>query len=186
MTQAALRVAGALWALDPSLAQQRQFPAVDWGTSYSLQVDGASRPGSRARAAPAGSSSAAPALELLQRGRELKDIAGLVGPDALQDADRMALESARILQELVLGQSAYDDNDASSPVTKTYQLASLALALHRRGLDGDRRRYAIRAARARPRAAGAGRRSRRDTRRGGRASREADRAIERIAGETVR
>jgi V/A-type H+-transporting ATPase subunit A len=74
------------------------------------------------------------ALELLQRGRELRDIAGLVGPEALQDADRLVLESARNLQELVLGQSAYDPNDAASPPAKTYRLASLALALHRAGL----------------------------------------------------
>jgi V/A-type H+-transporting ATPase subunit A len=133
VTQAALRVAGALWALDPALAQQRQFPAVDWGTSYSLQVEGVSgwlarEGGDRwVELRRAG-------LELLQRGRELRDIAGLVGPEALQDADRMALESTRVLQELVLGQSAYDENDASSPLTKTYQLASLALALHSRGL----------------------------------------------------
>ena len=30
VTQATLKVAGTLWALDPALAQQRQFPAVDW------------------------------------------------------------------------------------------------------------------------------------------------------------
>jgi V/A-type H+-transporting ATPase subunit A len=74
------------------------------------------------------------ALELLQRGRELKDIAGLVGPEALQDADRLTLESARNIQELLLGQSAYDPNDAASPVAKTYRLASLVLSLHRAGL----------------------------------------------------
>jgi V/A-type H+-transporting ATPase subunit A len=133
VTQAALRVAGALWALDPSLAQQRQFPAVDWSTSYSLQVEAVS-PWLAREGGDRWVEFRHSALELLQRGRELKDIAGLVGPDALQDTDRMTLESARILQELVLGQSAYDDNDVSSAVTKTYQLASLALALHRRGL----------------------------------------------------
>jgi V/A-type H+-transporting ATPase subunit A len=133
VTQATLRVAGALWALDPALAQQRQFPAVDWGTSYSLQAE---------RVAPwfvrEGGAGwvelRRDMLELLQRGRELKDIAGLVGPEALQDADRLTLESARNIQELVLGQSAYDPNDAASPVEKTFRLASLALGLHRRGL----------------------------------------------------
>ena len=39
VTQAALRVSGALWALDASLAHQRQFPAVDWSGSYSLYAD---------------------------------------------------------------------------------------------------------------------------------------------------
>jgi V/A-type H+-transporting ATPase subunit A len=133
VTQATLRVAGALWALDPLLAQQRQFPAVDWGTSYSLQAErmtpwfdreGGEEWGELRR----------DALELLQRGRELKDIAGLVGPEALQDADRLTLESARTIQELLLGQSAYDPNDAASPVAKTYRLASLVLSLHRAGL----------------------------------------------------
>jgi V/A-type H+-transporting ATPase subunit A len=133
VTQATLRVAGALWALDPALAQQRQFPAVDWSASYSLQAE---------RVAPwfVQESGAGwvelrrDTLELLQRGRELKDIAGLVGPDALQDTDRLTLESARNIQELVLGQSAYDPNDAFSTVEKTFRLASLAIAVHRRGL----------------------------------------------------
>ena len=134
VTQATLRVAGALWALDPSLAQQRQFPAVDWSASYSLQVE---------RVAPwfARQSGAEwvdlrrDTLELLQRGRELNDIAGLVGPDALQDTDRLTLESARSIQELVLGQSAYDPNDALSTVEKTFRLASMVIAAHRGGLE---------------------------------------------------
>ena len=39
-----LRVVGALWALDARLAHQRQFPAVDWDTSYSLYADGTTGP----------------------------------------------------------------------------------------------------------------------------------------------
>jgi V/A-type H+-transporting ATPase subunit A len=133
VTQATLRVVGTLWALDAGLAHQRQFPAVDWATSYSLQADtvapwfaregGADWPDLRRVM-----------IELMERGRELKDIAGLIGPEALQDGDRLLLESTRLMQELVLGQSAYDPNDASSPVTKTYRLACLALALYRGGL----------------------------------------------------
>jgi V/A-type H+-transporting ATPase subunit A len=133
VTQATLRVAGALWALDPALAQQRQFPAVDWSASYSLQAE---RIASWfAREGGAGwMELRRDLLELLQRGRELKDIAGLVGPEALQDADRLTLESARTVQELVLRQSAYDPHDAVSPVAKTYRLASLTLGLHQRAL----------------------------------------------------
>jgi len=133
VTQATLRVAGALWALDPALAQQRQFPAVDWSVSYSLQAERLA-PWFDQHVGGGWSALRRDALELLQRGRELRDIASLVGPDALQDADRLTLESARDLQELVLGQSAYDPNDALSPPEKTHHLASLALALHGRGL----------------------------------------------------
>ncbi|HWB43467.1 MAG TPA: V-type ATP synthase subunit A [Gemmatimonadales bacterium] len=134
VTQATLRVAGALWALDPALAQQRQFPAVDWSASYSLQAERVA-PWFVREGGPAWMDLRRETLELLQRGRELKDIAGLVGPEALQDADRLTLESARNIQELLLGQSAYDPNDAVSTVDKTYRLASLAVAVHRRGME---------------------------------------------------
>jgi V/A-type H+/Na+-transporting ATPase subunit A len=134
VTQASLRVTGALWALDPALAHQRQFPAVDWETSYSLQADtvapwfaehvGRDWPVIRREI-----------LELLQRERELREIASLVGPESLQDKDRLLLEAARVVRETVLGQSAYDPNDAASSVEKTYRLASLAHALYRAGLQ---------------------------------------------------
>jgi len=107
VTQASLRVAGALWALDADLAHQRQFPAVDWETSYSLYTDvtdswfaaqvGADWPALRRET-----------IGLLQRERELRDIAGLVGPEALQDEDRLVLDAAHTVRELVLSQSAYD------------------------------------------------------------------------------
>lgn len=132
VTQAALRVVGALWALDPALAHQRQFPAVDWETSYSLYADAiapwlaeqtkADWPELRARI-----------LALMQRDRELREIAGLVGPDALQDSDRLLLETAATAREAVLAQSAFDPNDASSPLDKTYRLAALTVALQEAG-----------------------------------------------------
>jgi len=132
VTQASLRVAGALWALDPTLAHQRQFPAVDWETSYSLHAE---------RTAPWFAEHAGlewpdlrrETLELLQRERELREIAGLIGPEALQDQDRLLLEAARMVRETVLAQSAYDPNDALSTVTKTYRLALLAREAYRAG-----------------------------------------------------
>ncbi|HUL01822.1 MAG TPA: V-type ATP synthase subunit A [Gemmatimonadales bacterium] len=132
VTQASLRVAGALWALDPALAHQRQFPAVDWQTSYSLHADALEPWFARA----AGSDWPAirhDTLELLQRERELSEIASLVGPEALQDRDRLLLESARVVRETVLGQSAYDPNDAYSSIEKTHRLAALAHGLYRAG-----------------------------------------------------
>jgi V/A-type H+/Na+-transporting ATPase subunit A len=138
VTQATLRVAGALWALDPALAQQRQFPAVDWNTSYSLYADQLGQ-WFAAEGGPDWPRLRGEVLELLRRGRELHEIAGLIGPDALQDADRHTLDSARIVQEIVLGQSAYDPNDASSTLRKTYRLVELALSIYRRTLDAAER-----------------------------------------------
>jgi V/A-type H+-transporting ATPase subunit A len=125
-------VAGALWALDPALAHQRQFPAVDWETSYSLHAE-RTAPWFAEHAGPEWPDLRRETLELLQRERELREIAGLIGPEALQDQDRLLLEAARLVRETLLAQSAYDPNDALSTVAKTYHLALLARAAYRAG-----------------------------------------------------
>jgi V/A-type H+-transporting ATPase subunit A len=132
VTQASLRVVGALWALDADLAHQRQFPAVDWDTSYSLYVDGTTPWFAR----EGGSDWPELRLEtirLLQRDRELREIAGLVGVDALEDQDRLVLEGARIAREFLIGQNAFHPHDAFSTVAKTYHLARLLWAFMRAG-----------------------------------------------------
>jgi V/A-type H+-transporting ATPase subunit A len=130
VTQAALRVTGALWALDPALANQRHFPAVDWETSYSLYGE---RLGAAfaAEAGPEWPALRRDMLELLQRDRDLREISTLVGPEALEDPDRLVLEVARIAREAILSQSAFDPADAFSPLGKTYALARLAIAFYR-------------------------------------------------------
>jgi V/A-type H+/Na+-transporting ATPase subunit A len=132
VTQASLRVAGALWALDSSLAHQRQFPAVDWDVSYSLYADSLAPWFSQA-ADVDWAGLRRETLSLLQEERELREVAGLVGPEALQDADRLVLEVARAMRDSVLGQSAFDPNDATSSIEKTRHLAELALELRRKG-----------------------------------------------------
>jgi V/A-type H+-transporting ATPase subunit A len=64
-------------------------------------------------------------IRLLQRDRELREIAGLVGVDALEDEDRLVLEGARIAREFLIGQNAFHPHDAFSSVSKTYHLAKL-------------------------------------------------------------
>jgi len=130
VTQAALRVVGALWALDAALAHQRQFPAVDWETSYSLQAADV-MPWFEANGGAGWASLRRETFTLLQRDRELREVAGLVGPDALEDQDRLILETARLLREFLIGQSAYDPADASSSVSKTWALADAILRFHR-------------------------------------------------------
>jgi len=139
VTQASLRVAGALWALDASLAHQRQFPAVDWDTSYSLYTDGTTEWFSR-EGGPDWPELRIETIRLLQRDRELREIAGLVGVDALEDEDRLVLEGATIAREFLIGQNAFHPHDAFSTVAKTYHLAKLLWAFMRTGeaaLGGD-------------------------------------------------
>ncbi|MCU0621321.1 MAG: V-type ATP synthase subunit A [Gemmatimonadales bacterium] len=134
VTQASLRVCGGLWALDPRLANQRQYPAVDWETSYSLYADRVAGAFVQATG-PTWPDDRRALLELLQRGEELREIAALVGAEAMQDVDRLVLESARLVRELLLGQSAFDPNDACSSLTKTHAMTGFALATHRRSLS---------------------------------------------------
>ena len=131
VTQACLAVAGALWALDASLAQQRQFPAVDAGASYSLYAE-ATEEWFCSEVDARWSKTRDALLALLQRDGELREVAAVVGRDALEDRDRLLLASAALAREVVLGQSAYDPNDAYSPPNKTHDLARGVLDVHER------------------------------------------------------
>jgi len=140
VTQACMRVAGALWALDAELAHQRQFPAVDWHASYSLYAGAVE--GWFAQATDAlWPSLRAQMLRLLQRDAELREVAAIIGPEAMEDADRVTLGGAAAVRELVLGQSAFDAEDAFSSPAKTFALAQATLALVERAgtaLSGGR------------------------------------------------
>jgi V/A-type H+-transporting ATPase subunit A len=134
VTQASLRVVGALWALDARLAHERQFPAVDWDSSYSLYVDGSANWFASEGGAD-WSKLRTETIRLLQRDRELREIAGLVGVDALEDDDRLVLEGARIAREFLIGQNAFHPHDAFSTVAKTYHLARLLWAFMQAGSE---------------------------------------------------
>jgi V/A-type H+-transporting ATPase subunit A len=134
VTQASLRVVGGLWALDARLAHQRQFPAVDWDTSYSLYTED-SAPWFAEYGGSDWAELRTETVRLLQRDRELREIAGLVGVDALEDDDRLVLEGARVAREFLIGQNAFHPHDAFSSVNKTYQLARLLWELMRVGKE---------------------------------------------------
>ena len=129
VTQAALRVSGALWALDASLAHQRHFPAVDWETSFSLYVDQVVPWFAEASGADWGALRRE-LLVLLQRERELRDVASLVGPDALEDPDRLLMDVADIVREVLLRQNAFHPNDGLSTIAKTCALATATVAAY--------------------------------------------------------
>ncbi|HVZ49672.1 MAG TPA: V-type ATP synthase subunit A [Gemmatimonadaceae bacterium] len=132
VTQSALRVTGAMWALDAALAHQRHYPAVDWEASFSLYA-GLVAPWLARQAGSAWSGVRAELLTLLQRDRELRDIASLVGPDALEDRDRLVIDLAVLVRETVLRQNAYHPHDARSSLEKTFALADAALRAYQAG-----------------------------------------------------
>jgi V/A-type H+-transporting ATPase subunit A len=131
VTQCSLRATGALWALSADLAHRRHYPAIDWGVSYSLEAERL-RSWFEREAGEGFSALREEAMKLLQRERELVEVAELVGTESLQDAERLVLESARLLREGFLRQSAYDPADASCPPAKTAAMLRTFLLFHAR------------------------------------------------------
>jgi V/A-type H+-transporting ATPase subunit A len=131
VTQCSLRATGALWALSADLAHRRHYPAIDWGVGYSLDA-GRLAAWFEREAGHGFGALREDAMRLLQRERELAEVAELVGTESLQDAERLVLETARLLREGFLRQSAYDPADASCPPFKAFELLRLFLEWHAR------------------------------------------------------
>lgn len=117
VTQASIRVVGALWSLDSSLAQRRHFPAINWNRSYSL-YDKRLIEWFNKNVGEQWGDCRSQALKILQRDAELQEVVQLVGPDALQDTDRAALELGKMLREDFLQQNAFSEVDASCSTQK--------------------------------------------------------------------
>ena len=107
VTQCSLRATGALWALSADLAHRRHYPAIDWSVSFSLEADRLAGWFEREVGAEFVAIRGV-AMALLQRERELVEVAELVGTESLQDAERLVMETARLLREGFLRQSSYD------------------------------------------------------------------------------
>jgi len=117
VTQTSMRVAGGLWALDSALAYRRHYPSVNWNRSYTLYLKELS-PWFE-KHAPAGWMELRQRIATtLQKDAELQEVVQLVGPDALQDAERLVLEVSRMIREVFLQQNAFSDNDAFCSLEK--------------------------------------------------------------------
>ncbi|BDG08175.1 V-type ATP synthase subunit A [Anaeromyxobacter paludicola] len=130
VTQASLRVASALWALSADLAHRRHFPAIDWTRSFTLDAPALAgwfeqKAGERWRGLRD------EAMALLQRERELQEVAQLVGLESLQDEERLCIESARLLREGFLRQNAYHEVDQTCSPRKAAWMLDLTLSFHR-------------------------------------------------------
>lgn len=128
VTQASLRVAGALWALDTDLAYRRHFPAVDWNKSFSLYYDSLKDWFTKEVSEDA-VLLRDNIMAILEKEGELKEVAQVIGFEAMQDIDRLALEMGRIVKELFLRQSVFNDADAFCTMEKQYWMMKSIIQL---------------------------------------------------------
>ncbi|HET6452080.1 MAG TPA: V-type ATP synthase subunit A, partial [Spirochaetia bacterium] len=129
VTQSTMRVAGALWALDYPLAHSRHYPAINWNRSYSL-YDERLAPWFREHVGERWPVLRETLVRLLEKEAELQEVVQLVGPDSLQETDRLTLETSRMLRDGFLQQNATSEIDASCPLSKQHGMLALLLEFH--------------------------------------------------------
>jgi V/A-type H+-transporting ATPase subunit A len=120
------------WALSKELADARHYPAIDWTDSFSEYIEVAASWWA-SEADPSWARKRARAMSLLTEADELSRIVNLVGPEALSSQQRWHLESAMLIKEGVLQQSALDENDSFASPAKQYALLELVLDIYERG-----------------------------------------------------
>jgi len=120
------------WALSKQLADARHYPAVDWTDSFSGYVNSAARWWHQNVDLRWGARRAE-ALGLMSQADELARIVNLVGPEALSPTQRWALETAALVKEGVLQQSALDEVDSFCSPQKQFALLDLVLEIYHQG-----------------------------------------------------
>ncbi len=129
VTQSSMRVTGALWALDATLAHRRHFPSVNWNRSYSLYCDQLEE-WFADRVAPDWNELRTRMLQLLQKDAELQEVVQLVGPDALQDNERLILETSKMIRADFLQQNAFSEVDAYCSLEKQHGMMTGLLTFY--------------------------------------------------------
>ena len=134
VSQATLRIVKVFWGLDSSLAYKRNFPAINWLTSYSLYLDNMEK-WFNEKVAPDWMAGRQKMMSLLQDEAELEEIVKMVGMDALSAGDRLKMEAARSIREDFLHQNSFHEVDTYSSLKKQYLLMKLVVAYYEQGVE---------------------------------------------------
>ncbi len=134
VVQASLKVVKVFWSLEDWLAYERHFPAINWLTSYSLYHESLAEY-FRTEVSEEWEGLRQESMRILQQEAELKEIARLVGTDALSDRDRLMLATAKSLREDFLHQNAFDDVDTYTSFPKQFKMLSNIIGFDRLSRD---------------------------------------------------
>jgi len=130
VVQATLKVVKVFWSLEDWLAYERHFPAINWLTSYSLYHESLADY-FRREVSEEWETMRQEAMKLLQQEAELKEIARLVGVDALSNRDRLLLGTAKAIREDFLHQNAFDEVDTYTSFPKQYRMLRNIMSFNR-------------------------------------------------------
>lgn len=121
VTQSAIRVSGAFWALDSALASRRHFPAVNWQRSYTLYFP-LLKDWFNSSINPDWEKNREKMMVILQKEAQLQEVVQLIGPENLQDGERLILEISKMLRDDFLAQNALDPIDATTSLRKQFAM----------------------------------------------------------------
>ncbi|MHB8372551.1 MAG: V-type ATP synthase subunit A [Thermoplasmataceae archaeon] len=128
VSQNTLRVTRVFWALDASLASRRHFPSINWLNSYSL-YQSELLPWFSKNVSEKWPEIYRNSMSILQKEAELQEVVQLVGYDALPDREKVVLDTARMIREDFLQQSAFDEIDQFCSMQKQYLMLQSILHL---------------------------------------------------------
>ncbi|MBD3182279.1 V-type ATP synthase subunit A [Candidatus Poribacteria bacterium] len=133
VTQHTRRFIRCFWGLDSELAGARHFPAISWTDSYSEYISDIAEWWDE-NFETSWSKLRTDIMEILQDEQRLQQVVKLVGPDALPDAQRLTLETARLIKEAFLQQSALSEEDAYCSAGKQLGMANIIMHFHERAI----------------------------------------------------
>ncbi|MCW8962391.1 MAG: V-type ATP synthase subunit A [Gammaproteobacteria bacterium] len=122
------------WALSKELADARHYPSIDWNSSFSEHIKQAAQ-WWETNIDPKWLDRRNLAMALLAQENELARIVNLVGPEALSSEQRWVMESASMVREGILQQSALDEVDSYASAQKQFLLLDLVLSVYQRGSE---------------------------------------------------
>ncbi len=123
VTQACLRVAGALYMLDTQLAHRRHFPAINWTQSYSLYGETAISHFTEQHREWAQMQKRC--REILQHEESLREVAEVVGMEGLQDKDRLIMHTAEKIRLEFLCQNCFSEDAYATPENTVEKITAL-------------------------------------------------------------
>ena len=119
------------WGLDPTLANRKHFPSINWFSSYSGYIEAIEEWALESGLEDWGRYRQE-MFTILQQDNELQQIVELIGAKALPADEQLTILVAEIIKEGFLQQSAFHPVDSFCPIDKQMRMMNLMLLFYNR------------------------------------------------------
>ncbi|MBN2372676.1 V-type ATP synthase subunit A [bacterium] len=134
VTQHTKRFVRCFWGLNKELASARYFPAINYMESYSEYLDSIQSWWEK-EVDPKWRELREEAMKILHQDYRLQRIIKLIGEDALPDSQRLIIETAKLIKDSFLQQSAFDDLDTYAVPKKQFLMLKVIMHFYHRACE---------------------------------------------------